>query len=298
LSSSSEKSIRSRKLGRRLHRFRRVAEEPRHLGRRLQVPLGIGLEQLSRIGDGHALADAGHHILQVALFGRMIEHVVDGDQTHPGLCRLPLQRGQPAPVAALAQHRGAQPDPGRCLPQSCEQFRHSPLSRHHDQEEVAGARQKVVETQETLALRRLHLADGQKPAEIAPAGAVLRIRNDLRRSIGKDQPCADHEPEGRDSRRPMFFDDLRLDASDRIMGPHHARHRVAVGHADPCMTELHRLPNQIGGRGGSAQEGEVAGHRQFGIGGHESRLLCRLSLFIYTLLWIWGPEMWRPTAAS
>ena len=47
-----------------------VAEQPRHLLRRLQMTLGIGLELTAGRLDGDVLADAGEHILQVAPLGR------------------------------------------------------------------------------------------------------------------------------------------------------------------------------------------------------------------------------------
>ena len=41
-----------------------VAEQPRHLGRRLEMPLGIGFEPAAGAVDGDMLADAGEHVLQ------------------------------------------------------------------------------------------------------------------------------------------------------------------------------------------------------------------------------------------
>ena len=71
------------------HRARRrdgvrpAGEEALHLLRRLEVPLGIGMEQVPGLGDGGLVADRGHHILQRTPLGLMIMHVVGGEQRQP-----------------------------------------------------------------------------------------------------------------------------------------------------------------------------------------------------------------------
>ena len=55
-------------------------EQARHLLRRLQVPLGIGLEAEARVVDRAFLADAGEHVLQGAAMRRVIEHGIGGDE--------------------------------------------------------------------------------------------------------------------------------------------------------------------------------------------------------------------------
>ena len=59
------------------------AEQARHLGRRLQMPLGIGFQEAAGRIDGQVLADAGDDVLQRPRFGGVIEHVVDGDERCP-----------------------------------------------------------------------------------------------------------------------------------------------------------------------------------------------------------------------
>ncbi len=178
-SSSSEKPQRSSSrcgLGERLGRS---AEQPRHLGGRLQVALGIGFEQPAGLVDRHVLADAGDDVLQRAALGRVIEHVVDGDQRHAGLRGDRLEPGQPARIVAAIEHAGGKPDRARRRgTQGAEEGRYlSPLpdpppqvgegregaergdqnSRHHDEVEPFDVRQQVVERRmhSPLSARRL-----------------------------------------------------------------------------------------------------------------------------------------------
>ena len=70
-----------------------LAEQPRHLLGRLDVPLGIGLEPPAGLVDGQVLADAGDHVLQHAPAGLVVEHIVGGDQRHADAGRRDRQGG-------------------------------------------------------------------------------------------------------------------------------------------------------------------------------------------------------------
>ena len=90
-------------------RVRHLAKQPRHLGGRLEIALGIGGEPPAGLVDGQMLADAGEHVLQFAPVGVVIEHVVDGDQRHAGLrARVDAQR-KPRAVIAAIEHAGGEP---------------------------------------------------------------------------------------------------------------------------------------------------------------------------------------------
>jgi hypothetical protein len=90
-------------------RFRRIAEEPCHLGGRLEIALGIDGKPPSGLIDRQVLADAGQHILQFPPVGVVIEHVVDGNERHVRLpCDLCAAR-QPRAVIAAIEHVGGQP---------------------------------------------------------------------------------------------------------------------------------------------------------------------------------------------
>ena len=75
--------------------FRPISKEPRHLLRRFQVPLGIGFKAAAGGFDRHMLADAGDDVLQRTAFGRVIEHIIDGDQRDRSIAS---DRQQAAPV--------------------------------------------------------------------------------------------------------------------------------------------------------------------------------------------------------
>jgi hypothetical protein len=92
-----------------LNRFRRVAEQARHLGGRLEIAFGIGGESPARPVDGQVLADTGEHVLQLPPVGMMIEHVVDGDERHAGRARDCGTLRQPRAVVAAKQHAGREP---------------------------------------------------------------------------------------------------------------------------------------------------------------------------------------------
>ena len=97
------------KLQRLRDRLRRVAEQPRHLGRRLEMALGIDGEPAAGRVDGQVLADAGEHVLQFAPVGMVIEHVVDGDQRHAGMARKLGAAEKPRAVVAAIEHGGGEP---------------------------------------------------------------------------------------------------------------------------------------------------------------------------------------------
>ncbi|MHC2335834.1 hypothetical protein [Bradyrhizobium sp. USDA 4454] len=91
-------------------RIRQIAEQPDHLMRRLEMPLGIGLEPAANGFDRGLFADAGQHVLQRTARGMVIEHLVGGKQRHTGIGGEIMQpRETTLVVAAIEQARG-QPD--------------------------------------------------------------------------------------------------------------------------------------------------------------------------------------------
>ena len=85
-------------------RLRRVAEQPRHLRRRLEVALGIGGKQAAGAVDGRLLADAGEHVGERPSLRMVHVHVVDGDQRHARLARHLFQAREPRAVIAAIEH--------------------------------------------------------------------------------------------------------------------------------------------------------------------------------------------------
>ncbi len=87
-----------------------IAKQPDHLGRRLEMPLGIGLQQAAGGLDTGLLADATDDVLQHPPLGQVIEHVIGGDQRDADIVRNPLQAGQAPPVVAMMEQAGGEPD--------------------------------------------------------------------------------------------------------------------------------------------------------------------------------------------
>ena len=85
-------------------------KQPRHFLGGFQMPLGIGFQKPARLLQRAVLADAGDDILQRPAFGRVIEHVVDGDQRDERAVGDVLQLRQPAAVVAAIKQAGRKPD--------------------------------------------------------------------------------------------------------------------------------------------------------------------------------------------
>ena len=281
--------------GNRLGTFR---EEPRHFGRGLQVPFAIGFEPASRFGDRRALADAGHHIVELAVAGLGIERVVGGDQRDTRGAGDAAQARQPAGVVALAAHRRAEPDPvGRAMREPFEQRQQArrldqPQRRDRlvvevfdrlgmrslrgrgrfgqdDQQQVLVKGQQVVEPEDAVALERAQVTAREQPREPAPAMAAGRIGKNVGRAVDEDQPRADCELE-RGKLYPFRLGILARLAQG-LVRTHHARDGVAIGHADPGHPERDRLRHQVRGLRGAVEE-RVAGHRpELGKGGGGDR---------------------------
>ena len=84
-----------------------AGEEPGHLLRWLQVPLGIGFEFQPSVMDRAFLADAGEHVLQRPAVGGVIEHGTGGDEGKAHACRQLRKRGDAGSiVAAIDMSRG------------------------------------------------------------------------------------------------------------------------------------------------------------------------------------------------
>ena len=75
-------------LQRAFHGSRIAREQPSHLGGRLDVAFGVGLQRQAGLVDAATQPDAGQHILQPATARQVIENVVRRYQRQP-------ERGQP-----------------------------------------------------------------------------------------------------------------------------------------------------------------------------------------------------------
>ena len=129
------------------NRLRMVAEQARHLGGILQVPLGIGFQPLAGGHQRHMLADAGEHVLQRPPFGPVIEHVIGGKERHADTAGKPRQEREPAVVAGAMQAVRHQADAaGKCLLQRNERrFQRGvrTLSRHDAEDHARSPFQEI-----------------------------------------------------------------------------------------------------------------------------------------------------------
>ncbi len=81
-------------------------EQPRHLLRRLEVPLGIGLQQQAGPGHRGLVADRGHHVLQRAALGRVVKHIIGGEDRQAVCARHGIERLDPGNVVAAIEIAG------------------------------------------------------------------------------------------------------------------------------------------------------------------------------------------------
>jgi hypothetical protein len=88
------------------HRRLMAAEEAGHLGCRLQMALGIGLEPEARLRNRAGLADAGEDVVERLAVGVMEEHGIGGDERRRIARRQRCQAVEPGPVAAAIEHVG------------------------------------------------------------------------------------------------------------------------------------------------------------------------------------------------
>lgn len=67
--------------------------------------------------------------------------------------------------------------------------------RQHDQQQVLMVRDEIAQIEQTAALCRAAIADGQQPREAPPAVPGRRVRDDVRRAVAEHQPRTDDQAE-------------------------------------------------------------------------------------------------------
>ena len=118
--------------------------------------------------------------------------------------------------------------------------------------------QELVEAEAALPLLGAAVAEGEEPAQAAVGGPVHRVGHGLETFLGHEAHAGQEADAGLAGGGPP----LRLG-----MAPHHARQGVAVGDADGVEPELGGLSHHLAGMRGPAEEGEVRGDGELGIGG-------------------------------
>ncbi len=168
--------------------FRRIAKQPHHFFRWLQMSLGIYSELAPRTIYGGLLANAGEHVGERPPVGVMIEHIIDCDQRYAGVARMVIQPHKPRAVAAAIKHGGSKTD---AMWHGFTQAREErSVCRHHDQLKPEGMRQQVVEIKSAGAFLGAQITESEQAGESSPPGAIAWIGEDVGRAVGKHEPCA------------------------------------------------------------------------------------------------------------
>ena len=209
----------------------------------------------------------------------MIEHVVHGNQRHGCFVGNRDQPHQPAAVVAAIEHAGRQPDGWRSggRLQAHQQVRRrrgiDRVGRQHNEVEAFDVLQQIVDVENALGFLAAAFPDGEQAGQPAPGAPVLRIGEDVRRAVGENQPRA-----GRDLQLdPLVAVGVFLQGGG--MRPHDAGNRIAVGNAEAGDAQFDGAFDQLFRMRAAAQEGEIGGDREFGIGrrgcirGFDTRLL-------------------------
>ena len=101
----------------------KAGEQPRHLRRRFEMPLGIDGKPQARFGKRAFLADAGEHVGERPALRRVIGDVVDGDERRVHALAEFGQEAEPARfVAAMIMDAGEERAARRRAGQSREAF--------------------------------------------------------------------------------------------------------------------------------------------------------------------------------
>ena len=252
------------------HGRRLVGEQARHLGRRLQVPLGVRKQAEAGLGEGAARADAGEHVLERVPLGDVGVGVVGGDERGAGGFGEPGQRGQPVAVVAAIEMVGGEITAPACLgtPQGKlgseggargqGRARGPGVERGRGQEDhdlAAGVGEHVRAPKITRPLGRPPLAQGEKAREPAVGGPV---------GGEAQQPGAVREVE------PGADEQADAGRLGRLVRPDHAGQAVAVGDRGRAVAERSSGGNQLLRMRGAAEEAEVAGDLKLDVagGGH------------------------------
>ena len=237
------------------HRLRMRAEQAGDLRGGFQMAFGVGGECAAGGGDGDLQANAGHHVVQRAAVGRVVEHVVGGDQRHAAAGGEVGERAQAAcVVGAEAPGGGEVGAAAEFAAQAVERARQRvirPVRRDCDQNLTGAEFEQIGEMQRALALAGARLAARQQLRQPAPGGAVGGIAEHIGRAVGEAEAGADQQAQA-----ALFR---------RLVRTHHAGDGVVVGDADCGEAERGGDRHQFLGVAGAAQEREGGGGLQFGV---------------------------------
>ncbi|MCW2317573.1 hypothetical protein M2322_003137 [Rhodoblastus acidophilus] len=178
-----------------LNRFRRIHKETRHFARRFQMPLGVALKASARLRERDAFAHTRQNILQRAVFGTGIEHIVMRENLDAASSRHIPQDMQSAPIRATARHVDSKPKSRAFFARLHKKGFKVRLRalRGKDQQKVARVREQIIKIQKALAFFRPAFSGCEQAAQLPPSRAIPRIGDDVGRAVGEDQTRAHHE---------------------------------------------------------------------------------------------------------
>ncbi len=164
---------------------RPAGEQKRHFLGRFEVPLAIGIEQIAGAGQGHFLADAGHHVLQRAPLGCVIMDIIGGEDRAALGPRDPVEPLDPRHiVTAIEMCRGEVAQRRESLAQQAQFLLDlvEVLVGPGNEGDALGVRRDFIERDAAFALLRSHLAPAEKGREPAITVAVDGISEEGERS--------------------------------------------------------------------------------------------------------------------
>ena len=166
-------------------RVRAVAEQRRHLARRLEMALGVGQQAAPGGVQGGLLAQAGEHVEQRAPARQGVAHVVGGDernavpvrQRRQGAVESLLGRVEVAlqiDVQAAGEEalQAAQDRAGALLVAAPHRLGQGAVGTARQADQSLAAPFEILPEGAGLPLRRALLGVGQQPAQVAIAGAL------------------------------------------------------------------------------------------------------------------------------
>ena len=147
-------------------RVRPAREQSGHFLGALQMPLGIGMEDIARLLQRYLLANTAHHVLQRPLGRDMIMNVVGGQDGPANIPRDPVEPLDPGQVVApIEVRRGDVAKFGQRLlhlgKDSLEEV--EVLARQGDEGDSCGLPGDLGQAEVAFGLARAHLAQAQQP---------------------------------------------------------------------------------------------------------------------------------------
>ncbi len=255
-------------------------EEPRHLGRGLQVPLAVRVEAKARVLDRAAVAHAGEDVLQPPPRAHVAAHVVRRDEGHARVGGEAREGGEALAVVGAEEARRREgetvvvEDVAKVREPPRERAREPPR-RHGDGEEPLLVLDEIGEREAARALLDAALAERQEAGEASVGRAIGREDEDVegrgrrrRGRVPRDVALLRHEP-----RRPFFEDETAADDEGdperlrRDVGPHDPRERVLVGDRGGRVPEVAGALDEFLGMARAVEEREVRGDLELDVGG-------------------------------